>query len=47
MSTQTIAASFEDGGDGWTQTGNSGLVNGDSYWMINGQINPNADVEAG
>ena len=40
MATQTIAAAFSDGGDGWTQSGNSGLTNGDSYWMVNGQYNP-------
>jgi hypothetical protein len=25
----------------------AGLVNGDSYWMVNGQINPTATLEAG
>jgi FtsP/CotA-like multicopper oxidase with cupredoxin domain len=47
MATQTIAASFANGGDGWTQTGNTGLVTGDSYWMINGQYNSTATIEAG
>ena len=44
---QTLAAAFQDGGDGWSQSGNSGLVDGDSYWMVNGQYNPTATVEAG
>jgi FtsP/CotA-like multicopper oxidase with cupredoxin domain len=41
---QQIAGEFQDGGDGWTQSGNVGLSNGDSYWTVNGQINPTATV---
>lgn len=41
---ETIAAAFEDGGDGWTQSGNSGLTTGDSYWTVNGQIAPTATI---
>ena len=41
---QTVAGEFEDGGDGWTQSGNVGLANGDSYWTVNGQITPTATV---
>ena len=42
--TQRIAGEFEDGGDGWTQSGNVGLTNGDGYWTVNGQIAPVAAV---
>ena len=41
---QQIAGEFQDGGDGWTQSGNVGLSDGDSYWTVNGQINPTATV---
>jgi FtsP/CotA-like multicopper oxidase with cupredoxin domain len=41
---QTVAGAFEDGGDGWTQSGNVGLADGESYWTVNGQINPAATV---
>ena len=41
---QQIAGAFEDGGDGWTQSGNVGLANGDGYWTVNGQMNPTATV---